>query len=894
MADRGIRRNSLAWFSTGIVLLAVTGVITFRSLEQFSNAVLLEGHTYEVIDAASRFRTALRTAESSSRGYALSQRPNLRANYELARGQTAAALGQLTLLSADSPDQLARLDSMTPLVHAKLRFSDQLVGLAATADSTRRLFDTGHGQELMDLIATQISTIVNAERNLLDLREDRAETSGRTAIGVVVVGGMLGVLLMLAGAEASSREVAERRRIEERLALEGERQAVIIEVQQTVATAPVASDELMQLIAGQVMHLFGADGAGIALRDGEDVVYRVLVGALEPYTRLRMPIEGSLVGRAYAAGAPALMRDARNDPESKGSLAELIDFRSAIALPLWRSTTIIGVLNVVARRPNAFGDDELGGARIMAGLLSAAFTNAAAFEANQLLLAELRQSRDASEAANRAKSRFLATMSHELRTPLNSVIGFSRLMQADRQGTLSARDLQFLSRIEQNGIHLLDLINDILDLSKIEAGKVEVQLAPTDLVALVRDTLAQVGGQPRRAEVELRAELPEAADPVSTDPVRLRQVLINLLSNALKFTERGSVTVRLLLVPGTTRVASLQVQDTGIGISEDKQRTIFEAFQQADNTTERKYGGTGLGLTISRSLVGMMGGALTVTSEPGRGSTFAIEFDPVAPPSAAATTDLDSAPFDHDGRPLILVIDDDADARTLMRQYLEHAGYAVVTASGGADGLALARTHRPAAITLDLMMPEMSGWDVMQALKADPDLAAVPVVVVSVVAAEQEGHRLGVMDLISKPVDRDLLVSTVQRILGPAGHTVLIVEDDLSQQRLLRAMMTSAGYEVEAARHGLEAFQRIERRVPDLILLDLALPVMDGATFLDTLRKNPLYVHIPVVIVTQALPPEQAAAIEREALGVVKKGVDFERSLKDVLRHLPAHDAGQG
>ncbi|MGH7533908.1 MAG: response regulator, partial [Gemmatimonadales bacterium] len=195
---------------------------------------------------------------------------------------------------------------------------------------------------------------------------------------------------------------------------------------------------------------------------------------------------------------------------------------------------------------------------------------------------------------------------------------------------------------------------------------------------------------------------------------------------------------------------------------------------------------------------------------------------------------------------------------------------------------------------LDLMMPEMSGWDVMRALKADPDLATIPVVVVSVVAAEQEGRLLGVMDLLPKPVDRDLLVSTVRRILGTTGNWVLIVEDDVSQQRLLRTMMASAGYEVETARHGLEAFQRIERRVPDLILLDLALPVMDGATFLDTLRKNPLYAHIPVVIVTQTLARDQAAALEREALGIVKKGVDFERSLKDVLRHLPAPEAGGG
>ncbi|MGH7590900.1 MAG: CHASE3 domain-containing protein, partial [Gemmatimonadales bacterium] len=403
MPDRRARRNSLAWFSTGIVLLAVTGVTTFRSLEQFSDAVRLESHTYEVLGAASRFRTAIRTAESSSRGYALSGKRTLRAIYELSRGQTTAAFGQLTLLTADNPEQLARLNALRPLVRAKFAFNDQMVSPTATQESTRQLFNTGRGLVLMDSIEAQVAALTNAERTLLDLREDRAETSGRTATRIVVVGGLLGVLLMLAGAEASWSEVRERRRIQERLAVEAERQAVIIEVQQAVATAPAASDGLMRLIASQVMHLFDADGAGIALRDGDDVIYRMLVGMLEPYSGLRTPIAGSLVGRVYATGEPALLRDAQVESDAKGSLAELHDVRSAIALPLSRSASMIGVLNVVSRRPDAFGEDELRGARIMAGLLSAAFTNAAGFEANQLLLAELRQSRDAAEAANQAK-----------------------------------------------------------------------------------------------------------------------------------------------------------------------------------------------------------------------------------------------------------------------------------------------------------------------------------------------------------------------------------------------------------------------------------------------------------------------------------------------------------
>jgi signal transduction histidine kinase/DNA-binding response OmpR family regulator/CHASE3 domain sensor protein len=873
------RRVAAMEFGAAVVVLIAAGAVAYRGLREYSAQVALEEHTYQVLNNLSRFSTAIRTAESSARGYALSPDSTTSHSFWNALADTRDAFATLRALTADNVEQERRLDSLAPLVEQRLAASEALFR-SPRLDSAG-LAHVGVGRALMERIERGTARAFASEREILDERERAAQASGATAIGALLIGGTFAVLLVLLAARANYRELGDRMRAERALEREAQRQAVIIEVQQAVATTPIASDDLMHLIVDQVMHLFGADGAGIALRDGEDIVYRTLSGMLEPHAGLRVPVRGSLVGRVYQTAAAALVPDTESDTLIHLPRAREVGFRSALAIPLFQSGKVIGVLTAVARAPSRFGEDEMRGAQIMAGLLSAAFTNAAAAEANQVLLAELRRSRDEAEAATRAKSQFLATMSHELRTPLNSVIGFARLLQRNRAGNLGDQDLQFLDRIEQNGVHLLNLINDVLDLSKIEAGRVEVSLAPADIGALVRETVAQVGGTGRSAAVELRVEVPEITEPIQVDAARLKQVLINLVANALKFTEQGHVTVRVENEPGSDRPRLLEVEDTGIGIPADRQTAIFEAFQQADNTTERKYGGTGLGLTISRSLVEMMGATLTVRSEPEKGSTFTIAFGA----KAAATAPVVVSPPDGTG-PAILVIDDDPDARLLLQRYLEDAGYQVVAAGSGRDGVALARQFRPAIITLDLMMPEMSGWDVLRALKADPAVAEIPVVVVSVVAAEQEGRVLGVLDLIPKPVDRDRLVATVGRLLNRGGKSVLIVEGDPHQRRVLAHLMGREGYDVDTAADGLEGFQRLERRLPDLVLLDLAVPLLDGSTFLATLRNNPRHAHIPVVVVSGDLTADEMGRLRQQAAGVVRRGADLERGIAEVLEGL--------
>jgi hypothetical protein len=466
-------------------------------------------------------------------------------------------------------------------------------------------------------------------------------------------------------------------------------------------------------------------------------------------------------------------------------------------------------------------------------------------------------------------------MSHELRTPMNAIIGYSEMLVEEMEEENVTDYVDDLKKINSAGKHLLSLINDILDLSKIEAGRMDLYLERFDLTEMLSETAQTVEPLMAKNDVRFATAYAEDLGSVRADLTKLRQALFNLLSNAAKFTHGGSVTLSAeRFVRDDKEWIRLSVSDTGIGIAPEKIQQLFEEFVQADLSTTREYGGTGLGLAISRRFCRMMGGDIVVESEPGKGSVFTIELPASVDALAAArgtAAELAAAggetlPTVTTGRdrhaPLVLVIDDDADARLLLTKTLEKEGYRVATAGDGETGLRLARELAPAIITLDVMMPRMDGWAVLRRLKADSALREIPVVMVTIVADKGMGYTLGADDYLTKPVDRELLFHVLRRFVPEGAGTILVVEDDADTRTVLRRTLERDGFAVFEAENGRQGLQAVEEARPDLVLLDLMMPVMDGFEFLERLRRDHSGLALPVIVLTA----KELSAAERELL----------------------------
>jgi PAS domain S-box-containing protein len=517
---------------------------------------------------------------------------------------------------------------------------------------------------------------------------------------------------------------------------------------------------------------------------------------------------------------------------------------------------------------------------------------------------------EAAESANRAKSTFLANMSHELRTPLNAIIGYSEMLQEEAEDSGDETFVPDLEKIRGAGKHLLSMIDDILDISKIEAGRMDLYLENFDIHALIESAVETAKPLVEKNGNTVEVYCPENLDTMHADMTKVRQVLLNLLSNAAKFTKNGKIAIGVeritneqlrmknqeesaQILISNSEFLSFRVTDTGIGMTKDQLQRVFQPFTQADASTTKQYGGTGLGLAISQRFCQMMGGSIEASSTLGTGTTFTVLLpsaikEPEIPNKVGDSTRTADAPAVG----TVLVVDDDPISQDLIERALARQGLHIEVAGNGEEALRLAKQLRPDAITLDVIMPGMDGWAVLSALKADPDLAEIPVILLSFVGNKSLGFALGASDYLTKPVDGKRLVALLNKYRrdqeGVAAHSlpcqILVVEDDDATRKILRRILEKQGWAVAEADSGRTALEQLEVDRPQLILLDLMLPEMDGFELIAELRKSHSEDPIPIVVITaKDLTTAESQQLNGYVDRVLQKGVySCDTLLRDV------------
>jgi len=506
--------------------------------------------------------------------------------------------------------------------------------------------------------------------------------------------------------------------------------------------------------------------------------------------------------------------------------------------------------------------------------------------------AELEVARDQALTATQHKSEFLANMSHELRTPLNAVIGFSEVLLEKMFGELNPKQEEYLGDILGSGRHLLALINDILDLAKIESGHMELDIGTFDLPAVLNSTFMLIRERAKRHSIHVSLDIDHRLGGVTADERKLKQILLNLLSNAVKFTpEDGAVSLKAVLQDDGVEIS---VSDTGIGIEPEFQQKIFDEFFQVGGHL-KKQEGTGLGLAVTKKFIELHGGRIWVQSAKGQGSTFTFTL-PVLPTPEKRSAPTVAMPDAHPNAnaPLVLVVEDDPAAAKLLSIYLMEAGFSVEVAADGDAGFEKAKNLRPALITVDILIPKTDGWELLTRLKADQATASIPVVVVSIIDERGRGFSLGAADYLLKPVDREVLVRVIQRVVrsnarDQRGRSVLVIDDDPLILELMEAVLRPEGFEVLKARDGRHGLQIARERNPDLVVLDLLMPEMNGFEVVDEMHGCPETAAIPIVVLTnKSLSCEEKDRLNGRIIAIRQKGEfhreDFVAQVRSLLK----------
>ncbi|MFZ5909571.1 MAG: GAF domain-containing protein [Chloroflexota bacterium] len=700
------------------------------------------------------------------------------------------------------------------------------------------------------------------------------ETSHRTKDGKDIPVEISSSLVSYAGRTvimSIARDITERKQNEEALRRRNEYLAASAEIGRLV-TSSLDLKAIFSRAVNLVKERFGYYHAAIFIVEetGFNAVLQEATGEAGEQMKQRghsLTVGSkSTVGQATETGNAIVINNTALDPIHKPNPL-LPDTRAEAAIPLHIGNRIIGVLDIQSTEVNAFSQDDVAILQLLADQIAIGIDNARSYNIAQQAVQEMRE-------VDRLKSQFLANMSHELRTPLNSIIGFARVILKGIDGPVTELQQQDLTAIFNAGQHLLGLINDILDLSRIEAGKMELSFSEVNIDDLVTSVMSTAAGLIKDKPITLKQEIATDLPTVRADPMRIRQVLINLLSNAAKFTEKGEITVRAEVDDLTTGQSSVivTVTDTGPGISPEDQAKLFQPFSQVDASLTRKVGGSGLGLSICHHLVQMHHGRIGIHSMPGRGSSFYFTV-PIF---------VKEQKISKSGFKTILTIDDDPQILNLYERYLRPKGFQVISLKDPQRAKERVRQLKPFAVILDIMMPGYDGWHVLDDLKSDPETRSVPIIICSILEEEEKGFSLGAADYLVKPIVEDDLLSSLDRLNNDGSiREILIIDDDPNDLRLLGTMISNQGrYKPILAEGGQAGWNAIQSKTPHAIVLDLFMPDVDGFSILEKLHENNELRDIPVVVVSSSdLTNEQYGQLQMFGQRLLQKSSLQEQEL---------------
>jgi signal transduction histidine kinase/CheY-like chemotaxis protein len=663
---------------------------------------------------------------------------------------------------------------------------------------------------------------------------------------------------------------------------ETEQRAAELAIVNTVSRelpSELGAGHLINLVGEQVRNLFNADIAYVALLDESGKMINF------PYTygedSSPIAIGEGLTGKIIQTGKPLLINQELDQQTEELEVAIGNRTRSFLGVPIFVSGKSVGVISIQnTERENEFDINDEHLLNTLAANIGTTLHKARLFD-------EAKQARASAEQANKAKSTFLANMSHELRTPLNAIIGFTRIVQRKADGLLPEKQIENLDKVLTSSEHLLNLINTVLDIAKIEAGRMDVLSASFRINALI-DLCINTAQPLLKPGVILEKQLDESLTTVYSDQDKIKQVILNLLSNAAKFTHEGKI---ILSTSKDGEDLCISVADTGIGISQEAISRIFKEFQQADSSTTRQYGGTGLGLSISRNLAHLLGGELTVKSELGKGSTFTLRIpiqyrstlvqsmdasnQSTADQKTSPASKVNQLPGPVTEKKLILVIDSDPDAVYLLQENLNQQDFNIIGARNGQEGLLIAYKEHPQAILLDILMPDIDGWQILHDLKENPATTDIPVILLTIVDKKALGFQLGASAYLLKPLDPVVVREALYRVFGTKisrKKHILLMDDDPNIADLLRQYLPQSEFELDSALDGVAGLQAVERNRPDIILLDIMMPKLDGFGVIESLRSNPKTRDLPIIVISaKDLSRTETTRLKKTVVLVMKK-----------------------